>query len=300
MSTLWRQQGESGVIGDSSGNPVSCVDCPCPVDAELCACILERQKAANEAEGDWIKCGNYYSMARLRGFVNDSAQRFLDGTYTGGASGPSRLPGDYADSATDQDELLALVKDMLTTVYTYYAGSNFLRTEYYEYSGTTASASGEATEQDAIDAAEADWAETTYWASQPVAWAATQYFGVLYTYVFGPNAFGKYNATTWTAYAHLKVLSLSAAINKTVRFFLMPTVFPSPAVYDEQGATLPTEDEYGLMSTVVAGAAVTAETGNLTGTGLAPNWTNSGPAESYGFQLRTKPVALIDWSFSCV
>ena len=117
----------------------------CPCDDALRDAIRKRQQAIGIANA-WsaaepteyathliATCDEYFlTIAELKDFINHLAPYYLDGTWTGGsATNPPRLTDTYADSATTEAELYALVCDMVTTLSTWMPDSHSQNWPYH-------------------------------------------------------------------------------------------------------------------------------------------------------------------------
>jgi hypothetical protein len=276
---LYRNAG-GGLIADDLA---TLQDCCCVL---ILDCILERQKAADISSGSWIDPDSSYTLTQLKSAVNQMAPDFLDGTWTaGGTTDPPLLPSTYANSATDEAELRALVVDMLTTVVVAKGKDR------YNYQGN---ATGELSAQAAFDAADADYTESSS-SSGPQgtlsvwSWAKTT------------GSDEDWNCDVSTQKMTPYIDGVYTGLSKTARLALRSETYGAYSLFNKQGRTMADDHNWWIEDSVSMGAAASTDFSDFSGSGAPVNYDTSDPHE-YGYQVSTTSwvKVLLDWDFACV
>lgn len=265
------------------------------VTSLLLAKVLERQRAAAMSAGYLIDPEGTYTLAQLKTEVNRMAPSYLDGAYTGGAALPTRLGATYADAATTELELLALVLALTTTVSGVGTAGHVVSRVNGDfrlgqsYDGTSNWIYPPLGLADAIVSAKARYAYSTPTGSLGSAAA---------TCVVSDPA---YWAECYTQNALLRVDQLWTGVGKTVRFFAKGTLPTGAAkyVYSTHGNSVPDEGEYGEVDEQTLAAAADAVNSAALVAEDPDGMTFPGGAgtNGTGFWL-TDEFVLVEWDFS--
>jgi hypothetical protein len=287
VSSLWRNNGSNGIIVNGSGVPILCASCPCDSGCTLCEYVLERQLAAAQYYITPVICPGSYTLTQMKAYVNAMAPVYVDGTYTGGASAPATLPSTYANAATTEDDLIALVADMVTTVWG--DGGIFGSMSYkarYIHQGSGYSAVSNAA---AYALAQSDYQQTGYSASGSAAPTVIKY----------TEDYGTYNALLYsqTLKGHLSG-AVSDSTTSTARWFMKSKAYGA-RTFHKQGFTIPDQNNWGVIQEFVP----TIVSNTITSPQLLPTDmpSSTGPDGSPGAGfLLDDSIVLFDWDFECV
>ena len=245
---------------------------------------------------DWEDKSDY-DLDEYKAYVNAIAEDYVDGTYTGGASEPTMLTATYANTATDCDELLALVQDMMCT--TIDSASDTNEAEYQSV-GWDAD----------WDTAKSDATSTfpDYTNNDPV----QDYRPGAHTAAWKNG--GKYDTRSVALTCKIGVTDVPTAISHSADVYAMTVTaerlsvgappYPHTHTWDQQGYTGMTEDQWSKIAEVASGSWASHTTGELPGTTQPPNFVSQ-PADPEG---RTKgfaysndthtPFFVLTWDFT--
>ncbi len=303
------KSGHRGLLAQTADGETTPVVLISGCGADVKEAVAERQEAVGVTPIDTSKM---WSLSELKTKVNDIAPNYIDGTYTGGTSAPTTLSDTYADSASTCDELLALVKDMLTTLH---ETLSFVNGEHRYGSDLEDTGDHGGSFDDAYDAALQN-AQDEFNGTLQSGRGDDGYADTAGVCIWDAD----YDEVTVRVYAErfqAQVSGLATSISKTVRFFVktvldtseqVPFEVSSSAVedvYDKHGrADVPDEDNYDTWDTVSANASTTDVTSNYFGNLDMPGVTKTGGGSSDDGTSRNHEesdvLALVDWDFTYV
>ena len=288
VGNIWRENGK-GPITDKFGRAVVCDECPCG-GCTLCQHIRERQQAYPAAGAGLLDCLVSHTLAEYKDIVNYIAPRFLDGTWSAGASAPQYLTNTYANSATTADELKALVADMITT------WVDIKGKDKYVYKGDSDTWE-HATAAAAFASAQANYAQSSYDAGYQ------GIYGVHCGSVTHKEAENEWGCEIETKLMTPYLDGIFADIDKTARLALLSGTYGGYSPFDKQGRTMANYDIWWVEDTQVLGSDTEVDFSDFSGSGMAINFTDSDSLHQFGYGVggaAAYGVVLLDWDFECV
>lgn len=230
MGSFWIKDGKIVMEG---GKFIVCDECPCTEDdcyADVIAAIRERQGVVGRTV--WAADAEK-TIAQCVTETNAIAPSFLAGTYSGGASAPTKRTSSYATGTTDFCDLYDLLCALTETVHTAWPSGG---ERMVGYSGP----SYRNTLSEAMAAASTVYGYTRY--------------GLAHASIrVTRNADGKWLVGIEWTYGDIVSSTLSTSLSKTARLFVQCQAGgvgydSSNKVYNTQGDSWPGSEDYYVLA----------------------------------------------------